>query len=455
MSLLDLLSGGKSNAAQNALEEARKEYEGINVPSLSELSLPELQKYVNAGLLTPAQAQTALIQGNAYNDIKLSPETTEAQQSALNELKKVATEGGMTDEMKAQLTEALDKVATQERGANASILDQMAQRGIPTSLMGTAAQLANAGNESQSANLAATQAAGQAETNAINAMMNQGNLASTMQNQQYQQSADKAAAENAMRAWNAGATNTTNLTNAGYQQQANEYNTQNKQNVANQNTGLANYRTGYNVQVPETIFGNKMQKAAGMAGVDQAQANLAQSQGNQNAALNLGLLNLGTTAATGMMKPTGGFNPQNPTEAGFNNMYQTGGYAHGGMVETCMEEGGQVPGKASVPGDSPQNDKVHALLSPGEVVVPRSIVPNPEAVKRFVQSLAFQPKKSTAHPDDVHTVLQALTKMREGEMTNVPSSTGPITVRKGTYHPPTLMDFAKSPSVAKVVPGGI
>lgn len=39
-----------------------------------------------------------------------------------------------------------------------------------------------------------------------------------------------------------------------------------------------------------------------------------------------------------------------------------------------MMSGGHVPGKATVAGDSPQNDTVPAMLSPGEVVIPRSVM---------------------------------------------------------------------------------
>lgn len=49
-----------------------------------------------------------------------------------------------------------------------------------------------------------------------------------------------------------------------------------------------------------------------------------------------------------------------------------------------MAEGGKVPGKAEVSGDSYSNDKVHALLSPGELIVPRSISRDPDAVRDFV-----------------------------------------------------------------------
>ena len=70
-------------------------------------------------------------------------------------------------------------------------------------------------------------------------------------------------------------------------------------------------------------------------------------------------------------------------------------YANGGhvmslpMLAMLAAKGGHVPGQAPVPGDSYANDKVHAVLSPGEIVIPRSISmhPNaPEMSKLFVEN---------------------------------------------------------------------
>lgn len=49
-----------------------------------------------------------------------------------------------------------------------------------------------------------------------------------------------------------------------------------------------------------------------------------------------------------------------------------------------MRNGGKVPGQAEVPGDSPKNDTVPAMLSPGELVVPRSATSDEEEFEKFV-----------------------------------------------------------------------
>lgn len=73
------------------------------------------------------------------------------------------------------------------------------------------------------------------------------------------------------------------------------------------------------------------------------------------------------------------------------------GFAEGGVVPqvgtsslarfAAMSKGGHVPGKATVKGDSEKNDTVPALLSPGEVVIPRSKVKDPHKVAAFINQV--------------------------------------------------------------------
>lgn len=60
-------------------------------------------------------------------------------------------------------------------------------------------------------------------------------------------------------------------------------------------------------------------------------------------------------------------------------------------------KGGVVPGQARIPGDSLRNDTVPALLSPGEVVVPRSIVNlGSEAIAAFIDVVGLRRFKAQA-----------------------------------------------------------
>lgn len=60
-----------------------------------------------------------------------------------------------------------------------------------------------------------------------------------------------------------------------------------------------------------------------------------------------------------------------------------------GLMDVEFAEGGMVPGKARKRGDSTANDTVTAALSPGEIVIPRTIAqhPNPAMAGAFVEAL--------------------------------------------------------------------
>lgn len=62
-----------------------------------------------------------------------------------------------------------------------------------------------------------------------------------------------------------------------------------------------------------------------------------------------------------------------------------------------MKSGGKVAGKASVPGDSLKNDNVKAMLSPGEVVIPRSVMQGKDPASgaaKFVAAIMMKKGKS-------------------------------------------------------------
>lgn len=70
---------------------------------------------------------------------------------------------------------------------------------------------------------------------------------------------------------------------------------------------------------------------------------------------------------------------------------------------TALLQGGTVPGKASVQGDSEKNDTQPTLLSPGEVVLPRSVTMAPNAEEKaaeFVAHLKSRKKKGYAKVAD-------------------------------------------------------
>lgn len=127
---------------------------------------------------------------------------------------------------------------------------------------------------------------------------------------------------------------------------------------------------------------------AGMAGESlQAQQILQNAQAAQNQAITQGSLgvqniNAGTQAANA--KTTAGIFGGASSGAG---AALASFLAYGGKVPGKMLAGGDVPGKAKVPGDSKDNDTVPTLLSPGEIVIPRSIAQSPDRDKKTIEFL--------------------------------------------------------------------
>ncbi len=212
-------------------------------------------------------------------------------------------------------------------------------------------------------------------------------------------------------------------------------------NVANQAALMAGQRgasqnAGLIARQAAMQGANIQQDAAGQAAALQANQSLnalgqqgqmaGQMVGNQLNAQQL----YGQTALGQQGNLLGGVNSQNQAalgnaqsanqanQAGYSaNMGLVGGLtgglasaltqkkAHGGEIDPApapkgaasafgqhiaMRRGGMVPGVAEAPGDDYANDTVPAMLSPGEVVVPRSIMQSEDPAKHaaaFVQAI--------------------------------------------------------------------
>ncbi len=424
LSSLESLLGINNTAGNSQIQDAINALQSVNVPNLASLTLPELQKYVSAGVLTPAQYQAIQENPDVYNQtIQATQDNTgkNAQSAALAQLGNIVANGGSTPINQANLQNNINQTNQAMQAARQGIQEQAQQQGVANGGLNFISQLLNEQGNAQNANNGAVQAGANNAQLALQALANQGTLGGTMQGQANQMSQAQAQAAQQIAQYN-----------SQLQSQANQYNTQNVNNaqatnlanaqgISNANVGNENNRTMYNAQLPQQIFNDQLGKAGAMANEYNTSSNLAQNQAaNQNNFI--GSL-LGTGAQLGAAYGTGGASLaadpimkgtfQNTPEAAGQNSDQYAppgtqasnnyyGFAHGGMVPCyakggevhdhaiCMQVGGPVPGNdAPIPGDSPMNDTVDAKLSPGEIVLPRSVAqaPNaPQLASQFVQS---------------------------------------------------------------------
>lgn len=154
--------------------------------------------------------------------------------------------------------------------------------------------------------------------------------------------------------------------------------------------GLASQQVGQQA----SALGGYNQLAQGMYG---SQLGALGQQNAQNIQAGLGTQGMQLSQAQGLNTIQGGLLGQNT--AANANILGGGlgglgsalgmGKAHGGEIEN-MKMGGHVPGQAQVRGDSLKNDTVHAMLSPGEIVIPRTVAQsgNPaQAAAQFVEKV--------------------------------------------------------------------
>ena len=455
MALLDFLTGGDSGDAIKAQQQAIQALASVQAPTQQQLSLPELQQYALSQNMTPAQMHAFLQQNNAFN-APVDQTGTAAQVAAINQLAGVANAGAEgSPTQRAQVEQINQDAARNLAGQRGAIEQQAAARGVPVGLLQAALSGQQAGQGLQDAHMAALQAQGQNYQQALAAMASGAGAGQALQGQQNTQANAVAQAQNAMQQFNAANQQNASQNNAANQQQANLQNTQAANQVSQANTGLANQRTQYNVQLPQQIFNNQMAKATGVANQYNNLANTQTQQGQQNAGIAGGLLGAGATVLGGMYGGPAGAaaanqiaksaTTQNQAYGGIiQPNYAKGGviqpYASGGMVDDPdellkrlmmlrsagpqqsaplpMRQGGMVPGRARVPGDSYANDTVDAKLSPGELVVPRTAVPNVLGMmsqRPPVRPMAPMPPVPPApvhHPQDVAALLSAMRHLR-------------------------------------------
>lgn len=205
--------------------------------------------------------------------------------------------------------------------------------------------------------------------------------------------------------------------------------------LAGQQIGQQNINQAAAAQNQQSLFGqanaqNQAQLQQAQM-INQANAEHAKTQGNVFGGLlgaagtalagplggmvSGGLSSLGSNVMSGIKNA---FMPQTVAEKarvgsdgqGASMMGPNRAFAQGGMVEgmECggkvkgpkskvgqhFKQGGMVPGKAKHAGDHNGNDTVPAMLSPGEIVIPRSIVNGKDAPKKAAEFVAAVMRKN-------------------------------------------------------------
>jgi hypothetical protein len=88
--------------------------------------------------------------------------------------------------------------------------------------------------------------------------------------------------------------------------------------------------------------------------------------------------------------------------------------AYASIYHPQMAGGGKVPGQPQVQGDSPKNDTVPAMLSPGEIVIPNSILQGKDPVAESAKFVASElSKQQGPEHEDFYAALEKAISSRK------------------------------------------
>lgn len=404
MSLLDSITGGSDDSAQKYLKQALQQYQNIQTPTIQSEQVNNLPEESVQGTLTPKQIEAVDQDPSAYNDISLDPSSRQAQMNALKGYQEIADDGGLDANAKLGIQQVIDAAKQQSQGAQGAIQQQaqaMGQGGGDFALTQRAIAAQGASNNAANNGL---QIAAEAEANREAALAGLSNVGGSINASDFNQAATKAGAQNTINATNQGYQNAAKTGNVANDMAGQQFNISNAQGVNASNTSAKQNQVYYNAGLPQQQFNNELQKASGMAGINANQAASAnQASANQSAMMGKLIGAGGTIAGAALGGPAGAAigsqagktvaptAKNNNASAGFNAAHGAAVcYAKGGVGmphdhAICMKMGGHVPGEPTVEGDSAQNDTVPAMLSPGELVIPRSVPKDGPHMEEFAR----------------------------------------------------------------------
>jgi hypothetical protein len=272
-----LYGGGNANN-QAALASALGAY-GSRPVDLQNLgytpyNIDNLTEYTPQEIYDPDQmSATQLRQILGNTDMRTE------QLQARQKLEDITNSSGMTAIDRARLGEIQAQSSLQERGQRQAILQNMAARGLYGSGTELASILQNQQGASQSANLAGSQVAADAQNRAYNALLQGGQMSTDIENSDYMRMQQAAQAQDSINQYNNQNKNVAKMQDWQNKQNLRTMNASAENEMKQQNQALLNQQEYYNtVNKPLAQYG--MQSGQGQAAQSglTGQAGLAQQQ---------------------------------------------------------------------------------------------------------------------------------------------------------------------------------
>lgn len=283
----NMMSQGDRDKAAGLSQQALDAINGVTVPSVAEqkLILEELRR---AGVYTPEMEEAYQMPDSEMGNISTDPRLKQAQLNSLLKLQEIG-DGGMNMEDKAALNRLLSSNNAQERGSREAIQQDMSRRGMSGSGFELASMLANQQGSADRMAQQGMDIKAQAEKRALEALMQSGTLAGSIQGQDFDQQAQVAQAKDAINQFNTQLRQDVQSRNVASKNSGQMYNLGEDQRVADSNVATRNQEQTYNKGLIQTNFNNQLDKASALAGQSRASASNALANANQTASMYSGI----------------------------------------------------------------------------------------------------------------------------------------------------------------------
>lgn len=275
-------SKGRQQAA-DLLRKAQQLYGNIDLPDIDKMKLM-LQNPELVGEYDPELLMAIEMAPSEYDSISTDPLLEQQQMDALQQMSELS-EGGLSERDKAAAREIRRSVAQDDAARRASVLQNMAQRGVLGSGMELAAQLDSAQDSAEAQSRASDELIKQAQDRALQALSQSSQMAGDIRSQSFDEQAQKARAKDAINQWNTSNRQSIMNQNTQNQNQAQLANLQARQALENERAKNANVQQQYNKNLYQQQFDNRMARAGAQANVISGAANLANQSGKDQAAM--------------------------------------------------------------------------------------------------------------------------------------------------------------------------
>jgi hypothetical protein len=274
-------------AQKDAAAAAASAFRGIKIPTIEEQSII-LQNPDLVGQYTPEQVQAMEMNMSAMEQVKADPELVAKQNEALEGISEVA-EGGYSESDKATAREVQRTVSQDAQARQKAILNNMSSRGVLGSGMELAAQLQSGQQAAEQMSRGGEGLTQQAQSRALAALGQQGQMASTMRQQDVGEQTDIARARDSINQFNVQNRQNISNQNVGLRNQAQLMNLQQRQAMEDQRAANANQQQIHNKSLLQTQYANRMGKEGQVQGANQAVAAAAAAKANATAGMIQGI----------------------------------------------------------------------------------------------------------------------------------------------------------------------